>query len=219
MKKFLFSLCLLLPAPLPAADALPQTPWQAIDPQYFDDPQDIHAPLPEFGSPMITLQQSRYDLRIVGRQALGTITLAGTALVAFPEPVPLFGGEIAVIDVIESDNALLLARDGAYEVYPEQAGMFLLMLTVSIPLLDVDGNPWLGFEIPAAVRNELVLEAPEELRLLETDRLHRVGERYFFAPTRFLDLGFEPRERSVEEIEAADRLLVRGGDSARGRGA
>lgn len=210
MNKLALILVLLANAPHAAAEWVENTLWQALDAPYLDNADGQFILLPQTAMPMLTVEQSRYDLRIVDNQAIGTITLAGNVLAAYPQPMQLFGGEVAVIEVIASDNAMLLASDGVYEVYPQEPGMFLLMLAVSIPIYDFEAGPRLEFEIPSAVTNELVLEAPEHLRLIDSGILHRVGDRFFFAPTRYLDLGFEYLDRAQAEPVAGDRLLVVG---------
>lgn len=208
MNKLALILVLLANAPYAAAEWIENTPWQSLDAPYPDDADEEFILLPQTAMPMLAVEQSRYDLRIVGNQAIGTITLAGNVLAAYPEPVQLFGGEVAVIEVIASDNAMLLASEGAYEVYPQEPGMFLLMLAVSIPISDFEAGPRLEFEIPSAVTNELVLEAPGHLRLIDSGILHRVGGRFYFAPTRYLDLGFEYLDPAQAEPVAGDQLLV-----------
>ena len=204
MKRLLFILSLVVNTSAFAADL----PWQPLETPYPEYAGEASAPWSRAAMPMLTVEQSRYDLRIVEQQAIGTITLAGNALAAFPQPMQLFGSEVAVLDVIVSDNALLTASDGAYAVYPQEPGVFLLMLAVSIPIYEFEAGPRLEFEVPAAVRNELVLETPEHLRLLDSEVLHKVGERYFFAPTRFLDLGFEYLDRIEQVPQQAEQLWV-----------
>ena len=198
MNKLVLISVLLASATAAAGEWVENTPWQSLDAPYRDYADAEFILLPQTAMPMLSLEQSRYDLRIVGNQAIGTVTLAGNVLAAYPEPVQLFGGEVAVIEVIANDNAMLVASDGAYAVYPQEPGLFLLMLAVSIPVSDFEAGPRLEFEIPSAVTNELVLEAPEHLRLIDTGVLHRVGDRLFFAPTRYLDLGFEHLDRARE---------------------
>ena len=208
MKKYLFVLILAMQTPLFASELEGESSWHSLERPHVDNPAIDMIALPYLAGPMLTLEQSRYDLRILDNQAIGTITLAGNVLVDFPEPMQLFGHEIAVLDIIASENALLLASDGAYEIYPGESGIFLLMLAVSIPVIEFEMGPRLGFEVPAAVRNELVLEAPEHLRLLDSEILHRVGDRYYFAPTRFLDLGFEHLDWVGEDLPVSDQLQV-----------
>ena len=205
MKKFILIFCLLVSGPGIAMEPTVTVPWNSFDILYRDHIEQKFLPIDEEPVPLITLEQTRYDLKISGNQAAGTISIAGNVLVGTPEPVQLFGHQVAVTEIIESQNAMLLTSDGAYELYTQEPGMFLLIFTVSIPLSDFQASPRLKFEVPVAVRNELVLDAPDNLRLVESEALHPVGNHYFFSPTSFLDLGFESVNLTQD---GEDQLLV-----------
>ena len=208
MKKLLLLVCLVATGSAFATEPTVTVPWNSFDILYRDYIEQEFLPRDEEPVPLITLEQTRYDLKIRGQQVTGTISVAGNVLVGTPEPVPLFGHQVAVTEIIESQNAMLLASDGAYELYTQEPGMFLLMFAVSIPLTDFQSSPRLEFEVPVAVRNELVLDAPDNLRLLESDFLHKVGDHYFFSPTAFLDLGFEHVNLNLDGIDVSEPLLV-----------
>lgn len=182
-------------------------PWQSFDNLYREQIEQKFRPTKVEPKPIINLEQIRYDLEIEDNQAIGTVSIAGNVLVGNPDPVRLFGQNIAVTEIIETQNASLLASAGNYQLYTHEPGMFLIMFAVSIPISDFQVKPRLEFDVPVAVRNELVINSPDSLRLLDSNNLHKIGGRYFFPPTSLLNIGFEHVNQQIDGL-SDDQLLV-----------
>ncbi len=208
MRKLILMLGLSLYSCCLAAESTVTVPWNSFDDLYRGQIEQQFMPIEEDPEPLVSLEQIRYDLKINGTLATGTVTIAGNVLDGYPEPVRLFGQKIAVTEILESQNAVLLASDGAYRLYPQDPGMFLVMFTVSIPITDFQVRPRLEFDVPVAVRNELVIETADNLKLVDSDSLHEIDGRYFFSPTRLLTVGFEHVIRQIDgAADGEDRLV------------
>ncbi len=191
-----------------AVESTVTVPWNSFDHLYRGQIEQEFLQVEDEPEPLVTLEQIRYDLKIRGALAVGTVSIAGNVLVGYPQPVRLFGQKIAVTEIIETQNAVILAGDGAYRLYTQEPGMFLVMFSVSIPITDFQVKPRLELDVPVAVRNELVIEEADHLRLVDTDALHEIDGRYFFSPTRLLNIGFEHVRRQIDGVDDDERRLV-----------
>ena len=191
-----------------AVESTVTVPWNSFDDLYRGQIEQEFMQDEVEPEPLVSLEQIRYDLRIRGALAVGTVSIAGNVLVGYPQPLRLFGQKIAVTEIIETQNAVILAADGAYRLYTHEPGMFLVMFSVSIPITDFQVKPRLAFDVPVAVRNELVIEEAEHLKLVDTDALHEIDGRYFFSPTRALDIGFEHVRLEPDGAEGNEQRLV-----------
>ncbi len=191
-----------------AAESTVTVPWESFDNLYRGQIEQQFLPIEEEPNPLVSLEQIFYDLEIDGELAIGTVSVAGSVLVGYPDPVRLFGQSIAVTEIIESQNAVLIASDGAYRLYPQEEGMFLLIFSVSIPIMDFQLRPRLEFDVPEAVRNELIIETSDQLELLDNDNLYEIEGRYFFAPTRLLTVGFEHVTRGIDAGAGDEDRLI-----------
>lgn len=191
-----------------ATESSVTVPWQEFDAIYKDQiTQDLIAEEVSEPDPVITLENIQYDLEVRQTQVTGTVSISGSVLVGDPEPVHLFGQNIAVIDLLEAKNAALLANDGRYELYTFEAGVFSIQIVVSIPITDFQVKPRLEFDVPPAVRNELKIETSENLKLLDSDSLHKIDGSYFFSPRRALSIEFEHVSQPLNGSESEDTLL------------
>ncbi len=189
-----------------AVESTVTVPWNSFDSLYRGQIEQQFKPVEDEPEPLVSLDQIRYDLKIYGDLAIGTVSIAGNVLVGYPGPVRLFGQEIAVTEIIETRNAVLLASAGAYRLHTQEPGMFLVMFAVSIPIADFQAKPRLEFDVPVAVRNELVIETADNLKLVDTGALHEIDGRYFFSPTGALNIEFEHVNRQIDG--AGEQRLV-----------
>jgi len=183
-------------------------PWQAFDSIYKEqiqqDLKSAETPEPE---PLITLENIQYDLNIQGEQIIGTVVIAGSVLVGDPDPLPLFGENLAVTNILETSNAVLLANEGRYYLYAYDAGLFSIRFEISAPITDFQVKPRLELEVPTAVRNELKIKLDERLNILPSDVLHKVGDSYFFSPRSLLAVTFEHKDQLLAGSISEDSLL------------
>lgn len=191
-----------------AVESTVTVPWNSFDDLYRGQIEQEFIDVEMEPEPLVSLEQIRYDLKIRGALAVGTVSIAGNVLVGYPQPVRLFGHKIAVTEIIETQNAVILAGDGGYRLYTHEPGVFLVMFSVSIPITDFQVKPRLEFDVPVAVRNELVIEEADHLKLVDTDVLHEIDGRYFFSPTSALNIGFEHVRRQVDGADAGEKRLV-----------
>jgi len=208
MKQLLILIVLIISARVHAIEPTVTVPWQAFDKLYQGQikqalkRQDI--PEPE---PVIVLEQVQYDLKIVNAQAIGSISIVGSVLSGEPDPLSLFGQNVAVTNILETQNATLIASLGQYQLYTYEPGLFSIKLEVSIPISDFQVKPKLAFDVPQAVRNELKIQSSQNLKLLPNHVLHDINGSYFFPPTSLLSIGFEHINRSVDGLVSGDSLL------------
>jgi hypothetical protein len=183
-------------------------PWHEFDDLYKKQiTQSLKAGDAPEPDPIITLEQVQYNLKIVDAQATGSVSIIGNVLLGEPEPLRLFGQSIAVTNVLEAQNATLLANNGYYQLYTYEPGVFSIKFTVSIPITDFQVKPKLLFDVPPAVRNELKIEFSENLKLLDSNSLHKIDGSYFFPPTRLLSIGFEHVNQVIDGLVSEDTLL------------
>ncbi|MCP4768244.1 MAG: hypothetical protein GY875_18490 [Gammaproteobacteria bacterium] len=208
MKHLLLMLGLLSQSWCLAAESTVTVPWDSFDNIYRDQIKQQFEKVESPPTPIINLDQIRYDLSLVDRYATGTVTMEGQVRDGDPESLRFFGQKIAVTEVVETRNATLIASDGSYRLDTLEAGSFLVVFKVSIPILDYQVNPRLEFDVPVAVRNELVIDSPDHLRLGNNGNLHKIGERYFFPPTSNLIIGFEHVEQQIDGLSAGDKLMA-----------
>ena len=93
------------------------------------------------------------------------------------------------------------------ELHASELGEFAIDFDVTIPVSDYQSRPKLEFDVPNAVRNELSLVTSDDLTLVSRNGFHRVGERYYFAPTNRVQLEFEhPRTTQSGNMDQEGRL-------------
>lgn len=191
-----------------ATESSVTVPWQAFDSIYKEQiKQDLKSAEVADPDPLITLEDIQYDLTIKAEQVTGTVAIAGSVLVGNPDPMPLFGENLAVTNILEANNAVLLANDSRYYLYTHDAGQFLIRFAISIPVIDFQVKPRLEFDVPSAVRNELKIKSEEGLKILRSDGLHKVGDSYFFSPRSVLSVGFEHISQPLTGSISEDSLL------------
>ena len=204
MKQLIVILGLVFSTGAIAIETTVTVPWQEFDAIYKDQIsqgfKDLEKPEPD---PVITLENIQYDLEVKDSQVTGSVSIIGSVLVGDPEPVHLFGQNIAVTKILAAKNSVLLANNGDYALYTFEAGAFSIKFSVSIPITDFQAKPRLVFDVPPAVRNELKIKTSKDLKVLESDLLHKIGSSYFFSPRERLSVGFEhvgqPLTGSVSE--------------------
>lgn len=191
-----------------AAEPTVTVPWESFDHLYRGQIEQQFEAIEIQPIPIINLEQVRYDLTVQGQHVTGTVSMAGNVQAGDPDILPLFGQKIAVTEVLETQNAVLMAGDGSYWLDTLEAGRFLILFKVSIPILDYQVNPRLEFAVPVAVRNELVIDSQQHLRLIENSKLHKIEDSYFFPPTVNLNIGFEHVNQQIEGMPATSNLMA-----------
>ncbi len=208
MKQLIIVICLLFTTGSYATESSVTVPWQAFDSIYKEQiEQDLKSTEIVDPDPLISLEDVQYDLKFKGEQVTGTVSIAGSVLVGNPDPLPLFGESLAVTNILEANNAALLANNGRYYLYTNDGGEFLIRFTISIPIIDFQVKPRLVFDVPVAVRNELKIKSNESLQVLQSDGLHKVGDSYFFSPRSALSVAFEHISQPLTGTISEDSLL------------
>lgn len=208
MKQLFLILGLVFSACSYAVESTVTVPWQEFDAIYKDQISQafkaLEKPDPE---PVITLENILYDLEVKDSKVTGAVSISGSVLVGDPVPVNLFGQNIAVTDILEAQNSVLLANDGDYALYTFEPGAFSIKFSVSIPITDFQVKPRMEFDVPPAVRNELKIKIPENLTIIESAALHKINNSYFFSPRRLLSVSFEHVSQPLNGSESEDTLL------------
>ncbi len=207
MKLFLLIVGLLSSTMTFAAESTVTVPWHEFESIYEEQLKQslkVEKPKPD---PVITLESAKYNLSVHGAMVSGSVSISGSVLVGEPEPVRLFGPNVAVTGVLEAQNVALLAGDEEYALYTFEPGVFSIRLAVSIPITDFQVKPGLVFNVPSAVRNELKIKSSANLKILASDVLHEVDDHYFFSPRRLLMVDFEHLRQPFSDPESEDILL------------
>ena len=191
-----------------AAESTVTIPWESFNTLYRDQIKQEFKTVEPDPIPIINLEQAQYDLRVHDKQIIGRVTLTGSVQQGDPESINLFGQNIVVTQVIESQNASLIAKDGRYQLNTLQAGGFLIAFDISIPILDFQVNPRLEFEVPVAVRNELAINTSTNLSLGKNNNLHKVNNHYFFSPTKILTIDLDHEQHSIDPSSEQDTVMT-----------
>ena len=208
MKQYILIFGLIFSSWSFAVESTVTVPWQEFEAIYKDRiTQDLKAEEAPVQDPLISLENILYDLEVHQTRVTGTVSISGSVLVGDPEPVHLFGQNIAVTNMLEAQNATLLANEGRYELYTYEPGVFSIRIVVSIPITDFQAKPKLVFDVPPAVRNELKIRTSDSLKILDSDSLHKIDDSYFFSPRRVFSVSFEHVHQPLNGSESEDKLL------------
>ncbi|MCP4186052.1 MAG: hypothetical protein GY763_00460 [Gammaproteobacteria bacterium] len=208
MNKFILIAGLIFSSWSHAVESTVTVPWPEFDTIYKERiAQDLKTKEVTEPAPVMVLENIEYDLKVHESQVTGTVSVNGSVLSGDPEPLPLFGHNIAVTNIVDAQNAILMAKNGRYQLDTVESGIFSIRFTVSIPITDFQVKPRLVFDVPAAVRNELKIKTDESLEIRQSDSLHKIDGSYFFSPRSELNVVFEHVGQPLTGSEPEDKLL------------
>ncbi|MDH3688643.1 MAG: hypothetical protein OEU36_04070, partial [Gammaproteobacteria bacterium] len=141
--------------------------------------------------PLYTIEQAFYQLTVTDKGAAGRVQVAGRVLQGEPDPLPLFGHDIAVNDVKELSGGRLIANEQGYDLFVGDEKAFRVVLDVSVPMRREELSRYIEFSVPRSVQNVLELSLPSSLRLSAAGAMQQTDGRYYFSPTDALTLRFE----------------------------
>ena len=184
-------------------------PWEEFDVLYRNQIKKDLEQSETDKSTVVSLERVKYDLQVDDYQATGLVSIWGNAISGDLKPIDLFGQGIVVTGVTESNNASLLADENGYKLLASSANEFSAMFKVSIPVLDFQVNPRIELDVPTAVSNEITFVSNGSLEPVQSKALHEVGDKYYFAPTKSLYIGFERSNQGLEEKQGEVQLLAK----------
>jgi len=138
------------------------------------------------------LASGDYELDIQPQCAKGTARITGRVISGQPEPITLFGSDLVVSAIGATTGGMLLSGQGGGIQFLPHAGTngFALALAFLARLQADDRSSGLGFAIPPALQNSLVLTLPDDLGLLEAPGIADEDGVYRFAASRALGVRF-----------------------------
>lgn len=118
---------------------------------------------------LFSIDTAHYDLTVSGGRILGKAALSGKILSGEPEPIPLFGNELALLDIQEiSGGALFYSTEEQHlQFLPEGgSGEFRMSFTFLPQQQEENGEQSICLAVPPAIRNVLRLHLPEDKHLV-----------------------------------------------------
>lgn len=204
MPNYRWGLPLLLVAAASQAQNTVTVPWAEFKDLYTQQLESsLKKQLGVEAAPLYTLDEADYQITLAENGASGRIALRGQALRGQPEPIALFGNELAVTGVQEAQGAALLSDGARYKLFIQNQEPFRLAFGVALAVQEDERSRFVALRAPAAVKNALHLTVPEGLRLIEEPGLHQADGSYFVAPGAELKIRFE-RSAATEAAPTVD---------------
>lgn len=192
------------------SDATVHLPWSEFKRIYQQQLQhDLQQQYEQAVTPVYSINSVDYQLQLNDAGAQGTLTLQGELLQGQPKPIPLFGADLIISQVLDMQGGTLISDVDGYKFHLEQAGPFRLVCHILVPLQQDERSPLVQFAIPAAVQNSLQLQPAQGFSVLESPgyqppkqssekSLKKSGDapeasiRSYFAPQSQLSIRFAP---------------------------
>ena len=183
-------------------------PWQELKQLYRDKVE--RETTERLGTkeepPIHTIEQADYVLSIAEDTAEGLVALTGRMLSGKPEPIALFGDDIALARVEQAQGGALFranCRGTGIHFLPESEAPFRLEICFLAPIRDDGQARAVRFAVPAAVANSMTLTLPTGVRLLEPPGVRDANGTYHLATSRTLVVRFarEPTPASPRTVE------------------
>ena len=184
-------------------------PWEEFDVLYRNQIKENLEQSETDKTTVISLERVKYDLQVDDYQATGVVSIWGNAISGNLKPIDLFGQGVVVTGVTESNNVSILADESGYKLLASSADEFSTMFEVSIPVLDSQVNPRIELDVPTGVSNEISLVSKGSLEPVQSNTLHEVGDKYYFAPTKSLYIGFERSNQNLEDNQDEGQILAK----------
>jgi len=183
----------LIIAPLTTgADSLVTVPWSEFSGLYRERIEHNLKQLQERPEPSLhSIDEALFHLTIREGGATGRVIIRGQMLRGEPTPISLFDNDVAITEVTEAIGGQLLATDSGYHLIPAKSKPFRVVIGIAIPMRYADGERYLHFSVPRAVKNALELEVPNHLRLKQGTAIKTADGRYYFRPAQNLHLAFD----------------------------
>lgn len=166
---------------------------------------------------VFSIDSAQYMLDISKSGAQCDIILSGRVLSGGPDPIPLFGNEVAISEIRELTGGAFIIKPEAnrLDFLPETtANEFRIAVTCLIMPHEENGAYVLCFTIPPAAQNSLQLTLPSEARLAEPPGIaDAAGIYHFFAQSMLRVKYFEKDQVFIAppiiiEMDAITRLRI-----------
>ncbi|HPO16184.1 MAG TPA: hypothetical protein PLI09_22305 [Candidatus Hydrogenedentes bacterium] len=202
-----------------ADDGIP-VPWEEFKSLYRQSIEQEFlqkaAALPKVPQ-IFSIDAAQYMLTISEIGAQGTVTLAGRVLSGGPEPIPLFGNEVAISEVQELAGGTFIIKPESdrLDFLPEaNATEFRVSVTFLLTPHEENGAHVVCFAIPPAALNSLQLTLPPEARLAEPPGIAAANNVYHFSARSILRVKYFEKDQvftappALIEIDAITRLRI-----------
>lgn len=196
----LLTLC-TVSAGVSLADSSVTVPWQEFSALYsaqleegFKDRQGTQAP-----EPIFTIEEASYRLTLDGAEVTGRIEVTGKVIRGKPEPIALFGRDLAVMGVELLEGGTLISDDTGYRFFTEGEVPFRLTVAVSMPVRIERGVRYIAFEVPNAINNNMEIDLPDGIELASAPGPRHADGRYYFSPRDELRLRIRDQAEALAE--------------------
>lgn len=149
-------------------------PWEELKSLYRQSIEQEFiqkAAAPKAVPQVYSVDVAQYTLTMNAFGVQGNVMLSGTILTGDPEPIPLFGNEMAITEVQEIvGGAFLYLPDSAHLAFlpEENTNEFRATVAFLLPIQEENGIQEIRFTIPPSARNSLKITLPEEADFSET---------------------------------------------------
>jgi hypothetical protein len=140
------------------------------------------------------LAEGVYQLEISRERVQGTARIAGLVLSGKPQPIPLFGRDMVISEVVCARGGSLLSgqdeEDGIQFLPAGGTNAFEVSVSFFVRVREEDRSSAIAFAIPPALQNSLTLKLPDALKLVEAPGITDEAGVYHFAASRSLGVRF-----------------------------
>lgn len=188
---------------------IPWDEFKALYRQSIEQELLPQATAPKKAPQVYSIDEVRYKVVIGATGAVGEARLAGTVISGDPDPIPLFGNDVAVSEVPEvSGGAILTTSDTSRLAFlPEaNAKAFRMVMTFLLKSQEENGAHLLSFAVPPSARNSLELILPEGARLAEEPGIADTNGVFHFTACPKVTVRYFDKEQALAPASAVIEL-------------
>lgn len=158
-----------------------------------------------------TIAEASYSMTLHSTYCNGSVTLTGTIISGKPEPFKLFGEELVIknIDTISGGVLMFSKKDSGIAFYPTGTKDFSIGLSVNVPVQEDNRSRFVTFSIPRAVKNELTIDAPEELMIVEAPGVNNKAGVYNFSSKTDLSIRYGRKNADAKTAAEKEQTLAK----------
>lgn len=197
------------------AEDMVTLPWAEFRGLYRERiEREIREALPEEeAEPAHVLEIAQFDLSVEDDFLKGRAEYGGRVLSGAPF-VPLFDVSMRVEGIVEAEGCSLSRQETCFGVVAETGATFRVVLDVLIPVKLDGGVNTCDLPVPDALQQQLRLELPDNVRLLQSPGIRDASGTYHLAAHGRLALRWArdaaPGEASPPEVDAVTRIGLEG---------
>ena len=164
-----------------------------------------------------TIDAARYVLNITDNAVSGEASLSGRIVSGGPDPILLYGNEIAIAEIQEMVGGVLYCMpDNERLAFLPQPGeqTFRLSFRFMATVKKEEGKWVFNLPVPPATQNTLQLELPPETQLIELPGIPDGQGNYFFSAQSQLRIAYTEKSKTfvapppVIELDTITRIRI-----------